>query len=244
MINGFHLLDEFIEILSRKEKIWITTWNIHTWRYLTAVKDISSLFGTQIELRQKSESDIQNIILSRQLSSRFYIIDAPIPRRMVLVLKQKSFIIPIINKTITFSYYSLRLRLLVAILVHKSQGLDPSELIFERLYQISGGNPGVALHIWQQACDAWEIRLSSLTPPPLSGISDPDTAYVLSLIMTYEEVLISDIRQALPVEINLNLIISKLRDKGLVVLKNGNIQIKPIALALVTRELKRIRMVW
>lgn len=244
MINGFHLLDEFIKILSRKEKIWITTWNIHTWRYLIAVKDIGSLFGKQIELKRKSEPEIKNIILSQQLSSIFYIVDPPVPRRMVLIQNQKSLIIPIINKTISFSYYSLRWRLLAAILRNKSQELEPSEIIFERLYQISNGNPGVALHIWQEASDAWEIRLSNLKPPTLQGISDPDTAYILSLIMSYEDVLISDLKQTLPSEINLNLIISKLRDKELVILKNERVRINPIALAEITKELRRIRMVW
>ncbi len=244
MINGFHLLDEFITMLSRKEKIWITTWNIHTWRYLIAVKDIGSLFGKQIELKQKSESDIRDIILSHQLSSIFYIIDPPVPRRMVLIQKKKTFTIPIINKIIVFSYYSLRLRLLIAIIRNKSQELEPSELIFERLYQISNGNPGVALEIWEQASDAWEIRLSSLIPPALSGISDSDTEYVLSLIMSYEDVLISDLKNTLPSNINLNLIISKLGDKELVILKNERVMIKPIALTQITKELKRLRMVW
>jgi hypothetical protein len=244
MINGFHLLDEFIEILSRKEKIWITTWNIHTWRYLTAVKDIGSLFGKQIELKQKTEPEIRRLILSKQLSSLFYIIDLPVPRRMVLIPKQQKITIPILNKTLVFSYYSLRLRLFMAILRNKSQELEPSELIFERLYQISNGNPGIALSIWQQACDAWEIRLSNLIPPSISGISDPNTAYILSLIMTYEDVLISDLVSSLPSEIDLNLIISKLRDKELVLVNNKRIQINPIAAGVIAKELKRIRMVW
>lgn len=243
-INGFHLLDEFIEILSRKEKIWITTWNIHTWNYLTAVKDIGSLFGAQIELRQKGAPDIKRIILSRKPGSFSYTIDVPVPHRMVLVHRQKTCTIPIIHKTITFPYYTLRFRLLSALLVNKSKGLEPSELIFERLYQISNGNPGIALQIWQQVGDASEIRLSSLVPPSVSGISDPDTAYVLLLIMTYEDVLMSDLEQELPSEINLSLISSKLRDKELVISKEGRVQIKPIALAGITQELKRIRMVW
>ena len=244
MINGFHLIDEFIEILTRKEKIWITTWNIHTWRYLIGVRDIGSLFGQQIELKKKNVSEIRDIILARQLSSLSYIIDPPVPRRMILIRKQQQFTIPVFNKTFLFSYYSLRLRLLIAILRNKSQEVEPSELIFERLYQISNGNPGIAIQIWQQACGAGEIRLSSLTPPSISGISDPDTAYVLSLIITYEDVLVSDLLQALPSEIDLNLIISKLRDKELVILKNGRIRINPIAAVEITKELKRIRMVW
>jgi hypothetical protein len=244
MINGFDLLNKFIEILSKKEKIWITTWNIHTWRYLIAVKNIESLFGKQIELKHKSQSDIRSIIISSQVSSLFYIIDPPVPRRMVLIRKYKEFTIPLINKTIAFSYYSIRLRLFIAILRNKSQDIEPSELIFERLYQISHGNPGIAFHIWQQASDAWEVRLSRLKPPVLSGISDPDTAYILSLIMMYEKVLISDLASSLPSDIQVNLVISKLRDKELVELKNGSVQIKPIALSGITKEMKRIRMVW
>lgn len=163
---------------------------------------------------------------------------------MLLIRKQLKFTIPILNKTILFSYYSLRFRLLVAILRNKSQDLEPSELIVERLYQISNGNPGIASRIWQEACIAGEIRLSSLTPPSISGISDPDSAYVLSLIVTYEDVLVSDLASSLPSEIDLNLIISKLRDKELVILKNGRVQIKPIAAGAISKELNRIRMVW
>jgi len=81
MIGGFHALDSFIRILCQKDKIWITTWNVHAWRYLHAVKDIGSLFPIQIILREKSNQDLQDFILSQQASSVFYIIDTPVPRR-------------------------------------------------------------------------------------------------------------------------------------------------------------------
>jgi hypothetical protein len=243
-IGGFHLIDEFIEVISRKDKIWVTTWNIHAWRYLHAVKEIGSIFPVQIQLKQKTEPELMQFILSGQTSSIFYIIDTPVPRRMLVIKKQRKIVIPFFNLKFKISYYSLRMGLIIAILRKKSNEIEPAELIFERLSQISNGNPGIALKIWENSRDAWEIRLSKLTPPSLSRITDPDTAYILSLIITLEDVLISDLTSTVPADINLNQILSKLQNMGLISVVSERIIIKPLALTGITTEMKRIRMVW
>ncbi len=244
MIGGFHVIDTFIKILSQKEKIWITTWNIHAWRYLHAVKDIGSLYPIQILFKQKTNQELQEFILSQQVSSVFYIIDTPVPRRLLVIRKQKTFTIPFINIKFSFWYYSLRIRLIAAILRKKGHEIEPAELIFERLAQISNGNPGIALRIWQNSLDAWEIRMSKLTPPSLSGISDSDTAYTLSLIIALEDVQKNDLISVIPDDINLDLILLKLRDMRLISFEGERIHIEPLALADITKEMKRIRMVW
>ncbi len=244
IIGGFQVLDSFIKLLCQKEKIWITTWNIHAWRYLHAVKDIGSIFPTQIVLKEKTNQELQEFILSQQVSSVFYIIDTPVPRRLLVIKKLKKFTIPLLNIPFSFWYYSLRIRLIAALLRKKGHEIEPAELIFERLAQISNGNPGIARKVWENTLDAWEIRLSRLTPPSLSGISDPETAYTLSLIIALEDVQIHDLISVIPDDLNLDLILLKLRDMRLISFEGERISIEPLALAGITREMKRIRMVW
>jgi len=144
----------------------------------------------------------------------------------------------------SFWYYPLRIRLIIALLRKKGHEIEPAELIFERLAQISNGNPGIAKKVWENSLDAWEIRLNRLTPPSLSGISDPETAYTLSLIIALEDVQIQDLISVIPGDLNLDLILLKLRDMKLISFENERVSIEPLALAGITREMKRIRMVW
>ena len=49
-IDGFLVLHTFIEMILQSKRIWVTTWNIHSWRYLAAVQKIHVIFPVQIIL--------------------------------------------------------------------------------------------------------------------------------------------------------------------------------------------------
>ncbi|MFH0966473.1 MAG: hypothetical protein V1862_02155 [Methanobacteriota archaeon] len=243
-IDGFHILRQFIELVSQKNQIWVTTWNIHSWRYLSAVQGISSLFPVQITLPQKNYGKLRDFILSQHTSSVFYVIDTPVPRRLIMVQKNLTFEVPFFHDTYSMMIYGIRFRLIWAMLRGKSHEVEPDELIFQRLAQISNGNPGIALHIWEKSLEAWEIRMSTMSPPPLNGVMDPDTAYILSMLLSLETVSIQDLQSVTPQEINLNLILAHLEDKKIIAIKETHITIEPLAFAGITTELQKIRMVW
>lgn len=243
-INGFHILSQFIDLVSQNNKIWVTTWNIHSWRYLSAVQGINSLFSVQIPLSQKNYEILRDFILSQHTSSVFYVIDTPVPRRLIIVRKNLKYEIPFLHDTYSMMMYSIRFRLIWAIFRGKSHEVEPDELIFQRLAQISNGNPGIALQIWEKSLDAWEIRMSAMSPPSLAGILNSDTAYVLSLLLSLETVSIQDLNSVIPEEIHLSMILSHLEGKKIIYIKNNRVSIELLAYAGITNELKKNRMVW
>lgn len=243
-VDGFHILNQFIEMVSKSKRIWVTTWNVHSWRYLTAVLKINSLFPVQIILYPKSYEKLRDYILSEHQSSVFYLIDTPVPRRLVLIKKQKKIHIPFLQDDFFVTTYSIRYKLIWAIIRGKSHEVEPDELIFQRLAQISNGNPGIATRIWEKSLDAWEIRMSSLSPPPLNGGLGPDSAYILSLILSLEVVTLEDLYSVTPQEININLILAQLEENKLIQIKDNLIYIAPLAFSKITSELQKVRMVW
>jgi hypothetical protein len=243
-IDGFHVLHQFIEMVSQSKRIWVTTWNIHSWRYLTAVQKFNLLFPVQILLYPKNYDKLRDYILSEHQSSVFYLVDTPVPRRLILVKKLKKIHIPFLPDDFFITTYSIRYRLIWAIIRGKSHEVEPDELIFQRLAQISNGNPGVATRIWEKSLDAWEIRMSALSPPLLNGGLDPDSAYILSLILSLEVLTLEDLYSVTPQGINIDLVLVQLEENKLIQIKDGLIFIVPLALTKITTELQKIRMVW
>jgi len=243
-INGFHVLHQFIEMVSQSKRIWVTTWNNHSWRYLSAVQKVNTLFPVQIILHPKSYEKLRDYILSEHQSSVFYLIDTPVPRRLILIKKQKKIHITYFQDDFFITTFSIRFKLIWAILRGKSHEVEPDELIFQRLAQVSNGNPGISIRIWEKSLDAWEIRMSSLSPPLLNENLNPDSAYILSLILSLEVMNIEDLRSVTPNDINLNLVLAHLEENNLIQIKEGLVYIVPSALSMITTELKKTRMVW
>ena len=243
-IDGFLVLHTFIEMILQSKRIWVTTWNIHSWRYLAAVQKIHVIFPVQIILGPKNYEKLKEYILSDYESSVFYVIDRPVSRRLILIKKHKKIQIPFFLDEVVIPTFRIRYKLIWGLLRGKSHEVEPDELIFQRLAQVSNGNPGIAKRIWERSLDAWEIRMSAFTSPVNNGSFDPDTAYVLSLILSLEMVTIDDLRSVTPPDINLNYILAQLHDKNLIRIKEGLVYITSLALTGITAELKKIRMVW
>lgn len=243
-INGFTILDSFIRRLSTDDRIWVTTWNVHSWNYISAVRGISPLFPVRIHLGQKSHDELKEFILSSYEGSIFYLIDVPVPKRMIMLHRQKKIHIPLTSISVTIPYFSVNLTLLSAMIRGKSQEAEADNLIFERLSQVSNGNPGIARQIWERSLGGWEIRMSALTQPKIQGIGDPDTAYLLALLLSYEKIHIRDIRSVVPEDIVPEKILSELEDAGFIDEKDGWYSVKLTAISDITREMKRVRMVW
>lgn len=243
-IDGFNLLHQFLEIVTQSPRIWVTTWNIHSWRYLTAVQKIDSLFPVQIVLYPKRYERLRDYILSQHQSSVFYLIDTPVPRRLILIKRHKKIHIPFVQDDLFINTFSIRFNLIWAILRGKSHEVEPDELIFQRLAQISNGNPGIATRIWEKSLDAWEMRMSVLSPPVLTGVLDPDCAYILYLVLSLEVLSIEDLQSVTPTDINVKLVLTRLEENKIIQIKDDLVYIIPLALAEITTQLRKTRMVW
>ncbi len=243
-IGGFARLHAFIDTLIVGERTVVTTWNMHSWRYLDACFGISRHFPHRIILGKITLPQLREFIFSYHEGSRFYLLDVPVPRRMVLRKTSRTFRVPYVNQPVPIPYYYLKFRLLYAIIRGMSDYEEPDEVIFERLLQVSNGNPGVALKFWEHAIDAWEIRLSRITPFPIPPFINPDQAYLLSIILMYEEMQISDLLAFAPRDIPIMRLLSPFIRDGIIIRSGDRISLEPLALAGITSGLIRLRMVW
>ncbi len=243
-IHGFSQARDLIRVLTWTDKLWITSWNIHSWRYLDAVLGIGRLFPVQISLGQLDAPRLREYILAEHTSPIFYVIDAPLPKRLLFIPETAGFTLPGFGRDIRIPYYRLNRTLLGTYLQRKKYYADPDEIIFDRLTLVSDGNPGIALRIWEESLDAWEIRMSNITPSSLPKIPDPASSYLLFLVLALENPSIGDLSSVIPDDIPLQPILYQLTSWGFLEHDNGRVSIRPIAVAGVTAEMKRLRMVW
>ncbi len=69
-IGGFDVLDAFLLALISSKKLLITTWNLYSWQYLSAVMNIEAYFPTIIVLKKMDMPDLKQVIMSRHKPGR------------------------------------------------------------------------------------------------------------------------------------------------------------------------------
>ncbi len=63
-IGGFDILEDFLKNVASSSNLFITTWNLYSWKYLDEVLDIGTYFPVQIALPRLTAGDIKECILS------------------------------------------------------------------------------------------------------------------------------------------------------------------------------------
>ena len=64
-IGGFEVLDDFLKtIVNSSNNLFITTWNIYSWKYLDEVLNIGKFFPFQIKVQKSTTNEIKECILS------------------------------------------------------------------------------------------------------------------------------------------------------------------------------------
>lgn len=63
--GGFDIFYEFLDMVSSENRIFITTWNIYSWKYLDQAFELGKYFPVQIVVSAFEKENIKSIILSR-----------------------------------------------------------------------------------------------------------------------------------------------------------------------------------
>jgi len=63
-IGGFDVLEYFLNLVSNPSILFITTWNLYSWKYLDEVLNIGKIFPVQINLPKFTTHQIKESILS------------------------------------------------------------------------------------------------------------------------------------------------------------------------------------
>ncbi|MGB3944692.1 MAG: hypothetical protein WBK88_07870, partial [Methanothrix sp.] len=195
-IGGFDLIDRFISFVSSPERLFITTWNSFSWKYLDEVLGIGQHFPLKVVLPRMDAGEIRDMLLSGYEEGELTFLEEETEEEEeAKILKRSSFKISLLGQSIEIPRPVADLRSVRSRLHKKEDTRPPMEAFFGKLARISDGNPGVADLLWKEALDYPKVR-NSLTDPPSIDL-DLDDSFALSLILSMGSVDLADLSEVL-----------------------------------------------
>lgn len=244
--GGFDIFYEFLDMISSQNRIFVTTWNIYSWKYLNEAFGLGKYFPVQIFIPAFEKENLGLFILKRYEKNEikfakdeeseeepfFYIIKYPLE---LASLGKKIFItVPKINIS------SLKNRLL------KKQKIEAAEdQVFEKLYLESNGNPGIALRIWELGLDYPRMKPKNIGIFSYEVDFEYEEAFTLSLILSYQSLKKSEISEIMGSMVSVDKILYQLLSQELILKdENGSYRVRPEALSSVITYMEKLRLVW
>ncbi|KAF5040265.1 hypothetical protein DSECCO2_535260 [anaerobic digester metagenome] len=244
--GGFDVFYEFLKMISSQERLFITTWNLYSWRYLNEAFKIGKYFPVQIFVPSFEKKNLRTFILKRygEAEIRFddgkdsekepilYIAKYPLD----LALLGKKMLIPVIK--INISYLKGRF-------LKKEEIKSAEDRVFEKIYLESGGNPGVALRIWELGIDYPRIKPEYIGQFSYDIELEYEESFVLSLILSYQSLKKTEIIEMIGSVLRTDEILFRLIAQELVSKDEaGSYRVRPEALGSVIAYLEKLRLVW
>ncbi len=168
-VDGMETLRRFMWMVGETSDsvLWILSMNTHAWRYLDSVMHVSDTFTHVLPLRALDATELESLIMTRHRVSGYRLVfdeDLHGIRKLRHVLE--------------------------AFLPGRDEDDDPQELLrktyFERLHDISGGNPMLGVYHWLRSVSQLEnepdlLHVSHIEPVDLEFLAQLDTEKLLAL---------------------------------------------------------------
>lgn len=244
--GGFDVFYEFMDMISSQNRIFVTTWNIYSWKYLNEAFGLGKYFPVQIFIPAFGKENLRFFILKRYEKNEikftkdeeskeepfFYIIKYPLE---LASLGKKIFIpIPKIN----ISYLKNRL-------LNKQKIEVAEDQVFEKLYLESNGNPGIALRIWELGLDYPRMKPKNIGIFLYEVDLEYEEAFTLSLILSYQGLKKYEIAEIIGSMVRVDEILYQLLTQELILTDETNsYRVRPEALSSITTYMEKLRLVW
>jgi hypothetical protein len=260
--GGFDILYEFLGMVSSQRRMFVTTWNIYSWKYLNEAFEIGKYFPVQIFIPALEKEDLKTLILQRYREGEIifdndgeskkekepliYVSGYPLD----LTLLGGRVVIPILK--INIPYLKRRLhreeeheRKAGKTGKEESKEKTAEYRVFEKIYNESKGNPGVALKVWELGLDYPHIAPKNIGQSSYDIELEYDETFVLGLILSYQSLKKSEIADMMGSMLKVNKIFFQLLNQELIFEDENNyFRIKPEALCGVIAYLKKMKVVW
>lgn len=243
-IGGFDLMNRFLSFVTSEGRLFITTWNSFSWRYLEEVLGLGRHFPRQIILPRLDAGQIREMLLAGRREGELTFVEEEAPGGDSKVLDWRVSRRAVMGHNIDLPYPSVDPEMIRSRLKRNRKEKESAEdAFFERLARISDGNPGVAEHLWKEALDYPEVR-SSLRDPPTIDL-DFDESFVLGVVLSSGSLELDELSEVLgPVDLSAEMMAAILEGKGLVSIDGGTVTLKPEALKIDIEHERRLRLVW
>jgi hypothetical protein len=118
------------------------------------------------------------------------------------------------------------------------------DIIFEKINRMADGNPGVAILIWENSLKDNRISLGMIQEPACALSLDINESFILSIILSLKSVHYRDLLGIAGCEIDIDQVLYRLIQQGLVLEKDGYYHISPLFLKCSVDYLRRTRRLW
>lgn len=242
-IGGFDAMNRFLNMLLFSDRLFITTWNSASWRYLDEVLGLGRHFPQKVSLSKMKTDEIREMLLSGYEEGELTFLEGERgDEEKRKILKWAGRKKALMGHSLEIPYPmvdvgSIRSRL------DRSEKKSPDEVFFEKLARISDGNPGVAELLWKEALDYPEVR-NALKDPPSIDLSREES-FALSIVLSMGSAKLAYLSDVLePLGISAQNIANLLEERGLVSIDGEVASMRAEALKSALEHLRRLRLVW
>jgi hypothetical protein len=253
-IGGFEMLERFLDFVATSEKLFITTWNLFSWNYLSRIFGLESVFPVQLSPPKLSAGDLKKVILTQYDSKPIFadenILAEDNTLQKCVQISKKNVTIGFLNRSIEIPVIKTKCDLLISKLAGKivpkkeEPEVSLEDRIFERLRETSEGNPGVAKAIWEKIVESANIKPDAISKPQFKIDLNFDDSFVLYIILSAESITKSELEEIADMDIDMDQLLYNFARLGLISMNGELCRIKPEALHSVEGHLKGIRLVW
>ena len=245
-IGGFDVLNTFLHALIGSKKLFITTWNTYGWQYLSSVMEIDAYFPTAVVLDTMDTPVLKQVIMSRYKHGAIRFIDeGTTDRSMVYSVIHRTIRVPFTTTDISLPGIKLNFAVMRFGLSKKRRvQVALEDMIFEKINRIANGNPGVAVLIWEKSLKDNTIRLSDVSEVSCTIDLDINESFILSIILSMESLHHTDLSAIAGSEMDIERVLYRLVQHGLVTDIDGYYSVPPLLMACVVEYLTKTRRLW
>lgn len=240
-IGGFEVLRRFLEITVTSEKMFVSVWNLLSWNYLNRTHHLQDYFPTVVTIPEMGAERMEAMIGSRYDLDRIEFIgdagikDGAVVRTARTQAGRTGFLDGL--KSLWSGVKSVSP-------LQKADSRFVRKAVFESIQNLSDGNPGVALAIWDNAISDGKVRMSDISVPDYDTDLGFDETFVLSTILLMRSVSREDLGEVTEERLEIDRILYVLENRGLIRRDRGRFFIQELAMEKIRRSLKNSGQVW
>lgn len=244
-IGGFNVLERFLKSVLSSNNLFITSWNLYSWNYLDEVINIGKYFPVQIKLSKLNANQIKECTLLKYKAGEIkFEKDIEFEKEKIIESRKYPVSIKLLEKTINIPYYKINYRLLKVRLLRKEERVAIEDIIFEKLFRVSNGNPGVAKVVWKKSLEYPIIKPSKIKENSFNIELDYNESFILNIILSMKSIKNEELSEIAGPDFQIEKIIFRLAKQELITINEGTCTIKPEALKSIVDFLKKLRLVW
>ncbi|AKB18333.1 hypothetical protein MSWHS_1470 [Methanosarcina sp. WWM596] len=244
--GGFDIFYEFLDMISSQDRIFVTTWNLYTWKYLNEAFELGRYFPVQIFIPAFNKEDLRLFLLKRYGKNEIIFASDKQSKEEPLLYKIKyPFELAFLGKEIFIPVPKINILYLKNRLLYKQEIETAEDRVLEKIYIESKGNPGIALRIWELGFDYPRIEPKNIDQFSFNIDLEYEEAFTLSLILSYQSLKKTEIAEIIGSIIRVDKILFQLLTQELILKDEANsYRIRPEALNSVITYMEKLRLVW